>query len=94
MRTKMKVEDHLTNAEELCSAIEKIKSVFFRCQEHNGSSNPTVKKLWKFVRDYGVFMKIKSELDEEWHNLIDDETFKKYGHIYYGQRRDKELNNG
>ena len=94
MRTKMKTEDHVKNAEELCSAIELLKSVYFRCQEHNGTSDPTVKKLWKFVRDEGIFKKIKIELDNEWHNLINEETFQKYGHVYYGERRDKELTNG
>ena len=87
---EMKLEDHLINAEELSSAIKNLKSVFFRCQEHYGNSNPTVKKLWKFVKDYGVFMKIKSELDYSWHELVDEETYQKYGHIYYGQRRDKK----
>ena len=35
-------------------------------------------------------MTVKSELDDKYHDLIDDETFSKYGHIYYGQRRDKK----
>ena len=46
--------------------------------------------MWKFASDTGNFMSVKSELDHKYHDLIDDETFSKYGHIYYGQRRDKK----
>ena len=87
---EMKLEDHLINAEEFCSAIENLKSVFFRCQEFYGKSHPICKKMWKFASDTGNFMSVKSELDHKYHDLIDDETFSKYGHIYYGQRRDKK----
>ena len=48
--------------------------------------------MWKFASDTGNFMSVKSDLDNDWHRLIDDETFYKYGHIYYGQRRDKTEN--
>ena len=87
---EMKLEDHLINAEEFCSAIENLKSVFFRCQEFYGKSHPICKKMWKFASDTGNFMSVKSELDHKYHDLIDDETFSRYGHIYYGQRRDKK----
>ena len=89
---EMKLEDHLINAEEFCSAIENLQSVYFRCQEFYGKSHPICKKLWKFASNTGNFMSVKSDLDNDWHKLIDDETFYKYGHIYYGQRRDKTEN--
>jgi len=88
----MTLEEHLINAEEFCSAIENLKSVYFRCQEFYGKSHPICKKLWKFASNTGNFMSVKSDLDHDWHKLIDDETFYKYGHIYYGQRRDKTEN--
>ena len=84
---EMKLEDHLINAEEFCSALENLKSVFFRCQEFYGKSHPICRK---FASNTGNFMAVKSELDDEYHKIIDDETFSKYGHIYYGQRRDKK----
>ena len=87
---EMKLEDHLINAEEFCSAIENLKSVFFRCQEFYGKSHPICRKLWKYASNTGNLMTVKSELDDKYHDLIDDETFSKYGHIYYGQRRDKK----
>ena len=87
---EMKLEDHLINAEEFCSAIENLKSVFFRCQEFYGKSHPICRKLWKYASNTGNLMTVKSELDDKYHDLIDDETFSKYGHIYYGQKRDKK----
>ena len=84
---EMKLEDHLINAEEFCSALENLESVFFRCQEFYGKSHPICRK---FASNTGNFMAVKSELDDEYHKIIDDETFYKYGHIYYGQRRDKK----
>ena len=87
---EMKLEDHLINAEEFCSALENLKSVFFRCQEFYGKSHPICRKLWKYASNTGNLMTVKSELDDKYHDLIDDETFSKYGHIYYGQRRDKK----
>ena len=87
---EMKLEDHLINAEEFCSAMENLKSVFFRCQEFYGKSHPICRKLWKYASNTGNLMTVKSELDDKYHDLIDDETFSKYGHIYYGQRRDKK----
>ncbi len=86
----MKVEDHLINAEEFCSALENLKSVFFRCQEFYGKSHPICKKMWKFASNTGSFATVKSELDDKWHELVDEETYQKYGHVYYGQRRDKK----
>ena len=88
----MTLEEHLINAKEFCSAIENLQSVYFRCQEFYGKSHPICKKLWKFASNTGNFMSVKSDLDNDWHKLIDDETFYKYGHIYYGQRRDKTEN--
>ena len=87
---EMKLEDHLINAEEFCSAIENLKSVFFRCQEFYGKSHPICKKMWKFASNTGSFATVKSELDDKWHELVDEETYQKYGHIYYGQRRDNK----
>ena len=83
----MTLEEHLINAEEFCSALENLESVFFRCQEFYGKSHPICRK---FASNTGNFMAVKSELDDEYHKIIDDETFSKYGHIYYGQRRDKK----
>ena len=37
----------------------------------------------------GYFMNIKADLDTDYHKLIDDETFSKYGHIYYNEPRNK-----
>jgi len=45
----MTLEEHLINAEEFCSAIENLKSVFFRCQEFYGKSHPICRKLWKYA---------------------------------------------
>ena len=87
---EMKLEDHLINAEEFCSALENLKSVFFRCQEFYGKSHPICKKMWKFASNTGSFATVKSELDDKWHELVDEETYQKYGHVYYGQRRDKK----
>ena len=89
MKKEMSIEDHLVNSAELTSAIKNLKSVFFKCQEHYGKSHSISKKLWNVIKDHGVLTKIESELDHEWHKLVDDETYQKYGNVYYGERRDK-----
>ena len=40
-----------------------------------------VDQILKVVRDIDM---MKSTLDDSYHRLIDDTTFKKLGHIYYG----------
>ena len=85
----MTLEEHLKTAEEIRTAIKNVKRAYFRCQELLGKSHSTSQKLWKLASNTGYFMNIKADLDTNYHKLINDETFSKYGHIYYNEPRNK-----
>ena len=82
---EMSIEEHLENANDLAIATHYLSRVFFRCQEHYPKSSKLMKLLYRVLPNTldGVFTKIKDELDEEYHKLINDKEFDQHGHIYY-----------
>jgi hypothetical protein len=81
----MSLEEHLENANDLAIATHYLSKVFFRCQKHYPKSGRLMTLLDKMLSNTpdGVFTKINSELDDEYHKLITDKEFDQYGHIYY-----------
>lgn len=90
----MSLDEHIETANDLAIALHHLSKVFFRCQNHYNKSSRLMKLLYKVCPGLlnGVFVQIQSELDNEYHRFINDEEFKKYGHIYYNlQERYKKI---
>ena len=77
---QMSLEEHIETANDLAIALHHLERVCSRCREHFYKTSRLMKLLWKVDE---LFLEIKSILDDYYHALIDDATFKKHGHIYY-----------
>jgi hypothetical protein len=90
---KMTLEEHLQTASELAIATHYLDKIFWRCLKHYPKSGKLMKSLRKLlnVAGDGILSHVKNHLDNEYHKLIDEETFRKHGHIYYNLE-DRYLN--
>ena len=81
---QMPLAEHMKTADDLAIATHHLTKIFFRCQEYYPKSGRLMKLLYRVFPGVlsGVFSQIKSELDTEYHKLIPEDEFKKYGHIY------------
>lgn len=81
----MSLEEHIETANDLAIATHYLRKIFDKCQEHYPKSGPLMKLLYKVCPGVlsGIFTKIQSELDSEYHKLINDKEFEEHGHIYY-----------
>lgn len=86
---KFTLEEHLENANDLAIAMHHLGKVFQRCQSKYYKTNKLYKTLFKVAPSNinGVFPKVQSELDEEFHKIIDEKLFKEHGNIYYGYEK-------
>ena len=90
------VDDHLKTSKEILTAVENLTSAWERCQNRLGKSHRVTEKLRKLVSSGGfmggnnTIKDIKSDLSLNYNRLVDDETFSRYGYIYYEERRDKK----
>jgi isopropylmalate/homocitrate/citramalate synthase len=82
---KMTLDEHMETADDLAIATHHLSKIFFRCQGHYPATHRLMKLLYKILPDVlsGIFIQVKSELDEEYHRVINDEQFRQFGHIYY-----------
>lgn len=82
---EMSFEEHIETANDLAIATHHLRKIFLRCQVHFNKTSLLMKLLYKVFPGVssGVFTQIQSELDKESRKLINDEAFKKHGHIYY-----------
>ena len=88
--------DHLELAENICSALIHFENAYKICQKRLGQSDGITHRLNNLTFSYGygggskVIKRIKEDLYTKYSQLVDDETYSKYGDIYHGQRRDKK----
>ena len=80
----LSLQDHFDLADSLAIAEHHLVKMFFLCQEKQGKS----KKLCSMLRPIAIGLtciigKLQCELDRQYHELITDEEFAQYGHIYY-----------
>jgi hypothetical protein len=85
MKKPMTLEQHIENANDLAMAAHYLKRVFYRCKNHNNKTSKLmeavaiispepIKSRWHYMLDL---------LDDQYHAIIDDDTFCRMGHIYY-----------
>lgn len=82
---RMTLEEHMETADDLAIAAHHLNKAFFKCQEHYPKSSKLMRLLYRILPSApnGIFAQTKSELDSEYHKVITDREFGKYGHIYY-----------
>lgn len=91
---KMPLQEHIDNANDLAIATHHLSKIFFRCEKHYPKTGVLMKNLYRILPSNinSLFTKIKSELDDEYHNIATEDDFKEYGHIYYNlEERYKEI---
>ena len=62
----------------------KLAKLVLRFQNYLDEQTPTKKK----VTAIRLWQAIKCDLDRDYHNLISNTQFEKYGHIYYGGHKE------
>ena len=77
------LEDHLKWAPMIREMDSMVMDSYVELGKHHQKQGKVNALLYKMT----VLMRsLKSELDDEYHKLIDDEQFYRLGHIYYGGR--------
>lgn len=93
-KSKLSLQDHIETANDFVIAFFHIERAYDRLQEHlpfSGNIMRWMKKLTPSCHG-SLWLGIKAELDNHYHNLISDEQFKEHGHVYYGNaQRYKKL---
>lgn len=84
-KSGLTLEEHLEIAKELSIVSHHLGKLFHKLQDHYRITSRLMKIFRKITPGNlnGLFIQIQSELDNDWHKLINDDEFKKYGHIYY-----------
>lgn len=82
----MTLQEHIDCAKDLSIAGHHLRRLALRIQKHYPKSHRLCKLAFRMLPgafSSKWFMDIKSELDSEYHKVITDRDFEKYGHIYY-----------
>ena len=84
-RNRMSIEEHLACADDLAMADHYLWEVTKRCHENYAMTHKLNRAIDKIapaeMRNY--FNDLKSILHNEWHKIIDQSIFDRYGNIYY-----------
>ena len=81
----MTLKDHIKTADDLAIAYHHLKKVFKRCQHSFCKSSKIMRLLMKVHPNNigGFWGKVKCELDDNYHQVVTDDEFSEYGHVYY-----------
>ena len=79
--SRLDLDAHKANAKDLKMIVDLTRKVFERSKPFPKNSRLN-KALFKILSH--SIPAAKSELDNDYHELITDEQFKELGHIYYG----------
>ena len=85
--SKMTHDQHLVLADKVRATRKAIREIYFEVQAAFGVSHPTSRALWKAMDNWDS---VKARLDTEYHHVTTDKQFGQHGHVYYGERRDRE----
>jgi hypothetical protein len=80
-RFGMTLEEHLECAKVVNEIHKNLMDLRSMCGEKFGFSRSECKYANATLKKFDTF---RSEMDNAYHALIDNNTFNKYGHIYYG----------
>ena len=83
MKQPLNLDNHLELSEKISSIRFSLIEIRQSLQDKSGTS-PEIKKIAAIENHIEG---LRNELDNKYHKIIDDNTFKKLGHIYYGGKR-------
>ncbi len=93
---ELTLDEHLENANDLAIATHHLRKIIERTQKHYPLSSPLIKALYKISPGDlgGIFCKVQSLLDDEYHKSISNEVFDEHRHVYYNlEERYKKIKN-
>ncbi len=81
----MSLDEHLETANDLAMAMHHLNRLCFRCQEYFPKTSRLMRLLYKVWpgTSGSLFISIQNELDKDYHARIQEEEFRKHGHVYY-----------
>jgi hypothetical protein len=92
--TKMSLDEHKMNADDLAIAFHHLSKILDRCNEYHPQSSKLMKLLSKVCPvSSKPFSDIRCLLDAEFHSIINDDEFRELGHIYYNLQERYKQNN-
>ena len=81
--SKLTLSDHIEIARKLRLAIANLEDIRLKCGANYPKNHKINNLLRRILYSYMTMDRLKYLLDDEYHNLISNEEFEKYGHIYY-----------
>ena len=87
-RPRLTLEEHLACGKTVIEMHRTLQDLRNLCGSRFGYSKSHYRCISAVIKKFDTF---RSEMDNEYHQLIDNETFHKYGHVYY-EKQEKEKN--
>ena len=78
---KLTVDEHLKLASKARQLRDLLVDISMQCSRDLGKNHASTNALRRMHRSFDT---ARSAMDSEWHKLINDDQFARYGHIYYG----------
>jgi len=82
-RPRLTLEEHLACGKTVSEIYRTLQDLRTLCGNKFGYSKSHYRYISAVIKKLDTF---RSEMDNEYHRLIDDATFYKYGHVYYGEQ--------
>lgn len=79
-RPRLTLEEHLACGKTVIEMHRTLQDLRNLCGSRFGYSKSHYRCISAVIKKFDTF---RSEMDNEYHQLIDNETFHKYGHVYY-----------
>ena len=85
MKERMKIHDHICFATDIKIAQKIIREGVVYLSKHLPHKNKAFRQIEKLNND---IITLKHYLDIEYHAIISDKEYEKYGNVYYGELHD------
>ena len=91
-KNQLTLEEHMQIADDLAIIDFLMRKIDSKCLSTYNKTSKLYKSIRKWSGHAGLISELKNQLDNEFHRLIDDETWHKlnedgHGHIYYNLQR-------
>jgi hypothetical protein len=84
-RKLMGLQDHLTLADSVRPMYYELQRIYVFVANNMGKTKKAARKARQALN---ALDSVRCELDSEYHRIITDSTFHKYGHIYYTKKEE------
>ena len=91
-KNQLTLEEHNQIADDLAVVDFLMRKIDKKCIETFNKTSKLYKVLRRWSGNTGLIFELKNQLDNEFHSVVDDETWKElnkegHGHIYYNLQR-------